>query len=82
MTLSWAPPTQNEDGSDVDLAGYKFYYGTSPGNYTNQLRVDSPGIHMYVLENLTPATYYLVATAISTNGTESAFSNEASKTVN
>jgi hypothetical protein len=81
ITLSWTAPTQNEDGSDVDLAAYKFYYGTSPGNYSNQVRVDSPGMTMYVLENLTPATYYIVATAIGTNGAESAFSNEASKPV-
>jgi hypothetical protein len=81
ITLSWTPPTQNEDGSDVELAAYKFYYGTSPGNYPNQLRVDSPGMTMYVLENLTPGTYYVVATAISTSEMESVFSNEASKQV-
>ncbi|MBU2677970.1 MAG: putative Ig domain-containing protein [Gammaproteobacteria bacterium] len=81
ITLSWTPPTQNEDGSDVNLAAYKFYYGTSPGSYSNQVRVDSPGMSMYVLENLAPATYYVVATAIGTNGAESAFSNEASKQV-
>ncbi len=81
ITLSWTPPTENEDGSPVQLAAYKFYYGTSPGNYSSQVRVDSPGITSYVLENLSPATYYVVATAISTSGAESAFSNEASKQV-
>ena len=81
ITLSWTAPTQNEDGSAVDLAAYKFYYGTSPGNYSNQVRVNSPGMITYMLENLTPATYYVVATAISTSGAESAFSNEASKQV-
>ena len=82
ITLSWTPPTQNEDDSDVELAAYKFYYGTSPGNYSNQVRVDSPGMIMYVLENLTPATYYVVASAISTSEVESVFSNEAVKTLN
>ncbi len=82
VTLSWTPPTQNEDGSALaDLAAYKFYYGTSPGSYSNQVRVDSPGITMYMLENLTPATYYVAATVISTAGMESAFSNEASMQV-
>jgi len=81
IALSWTPSTQNEDGSDVDLAAYKFYYGTSPGSYSNEVRVDSPGIASYVLQNLTPATYYVVATAIGTNGAESVFSNEASKEV-
>ena len=77
ITLSWTAPTQNEDGSPIELAGYKFYYGTSPGSYSNQVWVNSPGITSYVLDNLTPATYYVVATAISTSGAESSFSNEA-----
>ncbi len=79
ITLSWTAPTQNEDGSALnDLAAYKFYYGTSPGNYSNEVRVDSPGITSYVLENLTPATsYYIAATAINSSGVESRLSNEA-----
>ena len=77
ITLSWTPPTQNEDGSPVDLVAYKFYYGTSPGGYSDQVQVNSPGITTYMLENLTPATYYVVATAINTTGAESAYSNEA-----
>ena len=82
ITLSWIAPAQNIDGSPVDLVAYKFYYGTSPGNYSNQVQVNSPGITTYVLENLTPASYFVVATAINSSGAESSFSNEASKTVN
>ena len=82
ITLSWTAPTQNEDGSALtDLAAYKFYYGTSPGSYSNQVRVDNPGLTMYVLENLTPATYYVAATAINSSGVESGFSNEAIRQV-
>lgn len=78
ITLTWTAPTENEDGSALtDLTAYKFYYGTSPGNYSDQVRVDSPGITSYVLENLTPATYYVAATAINSSGIESRFSNEA-----
>ena len=80
-TLSWTPPTHNEDGSTVVLTAYKFYYGTSSGNYTNQVRVDSPGIASYVIGNLTPDTYYFVATAINSINVESRLSNEASKVV-
>ena len=80
ITLSWTAPTQNEDGSSLtDLAAYKFYYGTSPGTYTSQQRVDSPGITSYVLENLTPGTYYIAATAINSSNVESGFSNEATE---
>lgn len=82
VTVSWSPPTQNEDGSALtDLAAYKFYYGTSSGNYTNEVRVDTPGLSSFVIENLTPATYYIVATAINDNDVESGFSNETTKQV-
>ncbi|MDH3431491.1 MAG: putative Ig domain-containing protein [Gammaproteobacteria bacterium] len=82
MTLSWTPPTQNEDGTALtDLAGYKFYLGKSPGNYGSPIRVDNPGITSYVVENLLPDTYYVVATSFNTSGIESAYSNMAIKTV-
>ena len=82
MTLSWTPPTENDDGSQLtDLAGYKLYYGTSPGNYTNQVRIDNPGISVYVIDNLLPDTYYVVATAFNATGDESSYSNMAVKTV-
>ncbi len=82
VTLSWTPPTQNEDGSVLtDLAAYKFYYGTAPGNYSNSIRVDNPGIASFVIDNLSPNTYFFVATAINDSGVESRFSNEATKQV-
>ena len=43
--------------------------------------IDTPGISSYVIENLLPDTYYIVATAFTTSGVESGFSNEAVKTV-
>jgi Putative Ig domain len=82
-TLSWNPPTQNDDGSPLNnLAGYKLYYGVTRGVYNNEVRIDNPGITTYVVENLSPQTYYFVATAFNANGVESQFSNEATKTVN
>jgi len=82
ITLSWTAPTQNEDGTALtNLAAYKFYYGTSSGIYPDQVRVNNPGITSFVIENLPPATYYLVATAVNSSGTESRYSNEATKQV-
>ena len=79
-TLSWTPPTTNTDGSPLgDLAGYKVYWGTSQGNYTNSIAVTNAGITSYVVEQLTPATWYFVTTAINSNGVESDYSNVASK---
>jgi hypothetical protein len=82
-TISWTPPTQNTDGSALtNLAAYKIYYGVSEGNYPNQVRISNPGISTYVVDNLTPDTYFFVSTSINSNGVESEFSNVARKTVN
>jgi hypothetical protein len=44
-SLSWTAPTQNEDGTDlVDLAGYKLYWGTTPGSYPNSVTIDNPTV--------------------------------------
>lgn len=81
-TLTWTPPTQNTDGSELrDLAGYKIYWGTSRGNYTKSVTVNNPGLASYVVDELTPATWYFAVTAINSMGVESAYSNEASKQV-
>ena len=82
-TLSWTAPTENMDGSALtDLAGYRLYYGVQEGEYTEQIQIDNPGVVTYVVENLTPNTYYFVATAFNSNGVESPFSGVAVKVVN
>jgi hypothetical protein len=83
VTLSWAAPTQNSDGSALmDLAGYKIYYGKSSGIYDHEIRIDSPSVTTYVVDNLVPDTYYFAATSFNTSGVESEFSGEAVRTVN
>ena len=63
-TLSWQPPTTNTDGTPLtNLAGYKVYWGTSPGNYSSSVTVNNPGITTYVVESLTPNTYYFAVKA-------------------
>ena len=82
-TLSWTAPTQNTDGSALtNLTAYRIYYGTTSGSYNNEIQVNNPGLTTYVVDNLTPDTYFFVTTAVNDRGVESAFSNEASKTVN
>jgi hypothetical protein len=81
-TLSWTPPTTNTDGSPLtNLAGYKIYWGTSQGNYTSSTTLSNPGLTSYVVTNLTPGTYFFVATALNAAGAESVFSSVASKTI-
>jgi hypothetical protein len=82
-TLSWTAPTLNEDGSALtDLAGYRIYYGKSSRNYSNTIQIDDPGMTTYVVENLSPDTYYFAATAFNESGVESRYSGEAVKTLN
>jgi len=79
-TLSWDAPTTNTDGTDLtDLAGYKLYYGTSPGTYDSV--IDAAKVTTYTVSDLTPATYYFAVTAYDEGGNESNYSNEVSKTV-
>jgi hypothetical protein len=81
-TLSWIPPTQNEDGSALtNLAGYRIYYGTSASNLNQTINLTNPGLTRYVVENLSGGTWYFGIRAYSSNGAESAMSAIASKTI-
>lgn len=82
ITLSWQAPTMNTDGSALtDLAGYKIYYGLAPGDYTEEIRIDNPGLTTYLVENLSPDTWYFTATAVNTANIESDFSGVAEVTI-
>lgn len=82
-TLTWNAPTLNTDGSPLnDLAGYRIYWGTTPGVYTDSVTINNPGVTTYVVENLAPGTYEFVSTALNSAGVESDYSNTASKTIN
>jgi Putative Ig domain len=81
-TLSWTPPTQNTDGTTLtNLAGYRIYYGTSSSALTQVVQVNTAGVSSYVIENLTPSTYYFAVRAYTSAGTESNNSNVVSKAV-
>ena len=82
-TLSWAAPTENADGTALtDLAGYRIYWGTTPGIYTDSVTIENPGVTTYVVDNLPGGTYQFAATAYNEAGEESAFSNLATKVLN
>jgi Putative Ig domain len=81
-TVTWAPPTANEDGSPlVNLAGFKVHWGTSSGAYTSSATVDNPGITSFLIEDLVAGTYYFATSAFNSEGVESAYSNEMSAVV-
>ena len=81
--LSWTPPIQNTDGSLLkDLAGYTIRYGTSPGNYSETITLNNPGLSSYLVENLFSADWFFVMTTINSSGIESGNSREVGKTIN
>jgi hypothetical protein len=83
VTINWTPPTQNTDGTPLtNLAGYNIHYGTQPGNYTQTINVSNPGIASYVVDNLSPGTYYFTVAAVNAQGAESPPSSPVTTTVN
>ena len=81
-TLSWTPPTQNTDGSPLtNLAGYRIDYGTNSSSLSQTVQIANPGVTSYVVENLSPATWYFAVKAYNSSGVESSLSNLASKAI-
>jgi hypothetical protein len=79
-TLAWDAPTINEDGTPLtDLSGYKVYYGTSSGNYTQT--IDVGNYVSIVIDSLTGGTWFFAVKSYDSSGNESAFSNEVSKNI-
>lgn len=76
--LSWAPNTE------PNLAGYKIYYGTSPGIYGPPIDAGltaTPSAPATAVTGLGAGTFYFAVTALDTAGNESGFSGEVSKTL-
>ena len=69
VTVAWDPNPEPE------VAGYKIYYGTSPGSYTSSLDAgDATSILISGLRD--GATYFFSAVAYDASNNESGFSNE------
>lgn len=82
VTLSWAKPTRNVDGTALtNLAGYRIYYGKTPGQYAYSVAIGSANITSAVIQNLETATWYFAIKSVTSAGALSDFSRELSKTV-
>ena len=69
VTVAW------DANPEPEVAGYKIYYGTSPGSYTASLDAgDATSILISGLQD--GATYFFSAVAYDTSHNESGFSNE------
>lgn len=79
--FSWNVPTTKADGSTLsNLAGYRLYWGTTSGKYTQTVQINNPQARSHVLA-LNPDTYYFAFVSVDSSGAESTFSNELSKVV-
>jgi hypothetical protein len=81
VTLGWIAPKTNTDGTPlVGLAGFRVYYGTASGQYSQNVSIASPSITSVVLEGLGSGyTWYFSVTAVASGGVESAYATEVSK---
>lgn len=92
-----APLTREDGSCLDALESYDISYGLSPGNYekTEVVKVDDikPSAtgrstecgevksYSYMVENLSPASWYFAVRAVDANGQVSDYSNEAIRTV-
>jgi hypothetical protein len=81
-TLSWTAPTKNTDGSPITgLAGYHIYYGTDPNHFARIIKISGAASTKYVVNGLSPGTYYFAVSAYNAMGRESVKSNVVSKSI-
>ena len=81
-TLSWEAPTANTNGTPLtDLTGYRIYYGSSPEDLSQSVKIDTIGLQTYVIDDLEPGTWYFAVRALAGDGTESPLSDVVVKTI-
>ncbi|MEI6560947.1 MAG: Ig-like domain-containing protein [Verrucomicrobiota bacterium] len=74
---AWSAAFTWDPSPDANIAGYRLYYGSASGNYTQS--VDVGNVTQATVANLTAgATYYAAVTAYNTAALESVKSNEVS----
>ena len=79
ISIRWAAPAEREDGSPIamsQIAGYRVYYGRTQGSYPNEVAINSGSTMNATLSGLGSGTYYIVVTAVDSDGRESGFSQE------
>ena len=81
-TINWTLPTQNTDGSPLtNLIGFQVLYGTSPGALSQTAQISNPSVTTYLVENLTPGTWYFAIKALASGGQSSVQTNLVNRVV-
>ena len=84
LGVSWTAPLERVDITPLspsEIAGYRIYYGTDSGDYQNQIEINDGSMDQAQVLDIPAGTYYVVVTAIDTDGRESAYSSEVAITV-
>ena len=84
LGVNWTAPFEREDVtalSPAEIAGYRLYYGTSSGDYQYQIEVNDGSADQAQVSDIPAGTYYVVVSAVDTDGRESAYSSEVVITV-
>jgi len=82
VSLSWTPPTENEDGSPyTNPGGYRIYEDCGAGSFERVAEIADPAQTNITLDGYQSGqTCTWTSTAFNAEGVESVFSNTASKT--
>lgn len=79
VSLSWVAPAEREDNTGISLseiAGYKVYYGTTQGNYSDSVVINDGSATGHTFKDFPAGTYYFAVTTRDTEGRESQYSPE------
>jgi uncharacterized protein YqjF (DUF2071 family) len=81
-SLTWSKPTVNDDGSPYsNLAGYKLYYGNSPGSLSQMINIPNANTQSYVVGNLASGVYYFAMSSYTAAAVESTRTGTVSLTI-
>lgn len=75
--LRWVVPVEREDGTGLspsEIAGFRIYYSTESGHYSNAVVIDDHTATQAMLDDVLSGTYFVVMTTVDTEGRESVFS--------
>ena len=80
-TIKWTPPKTMADGTEpAVLSGYRVYWGSAPGVYTDSSLIADPAATGVTLQVVPGLTYFAVA-AIGADGAEGSLGIEVSSVI-